>query len=71
MPALAESLTTREVEVLTLLAGPLRLKEIATQLSITTSTVKSHTLNIYGKFGVNKRRDAVSTAEALGILPRH
>ncbi len=71
LPALPESLTTREAEILSLLAGPLSLKEIARDLGITLSTVKSHTLNIYAKLGVSKRRDAVARAQALGNLSSH
>jgi ATP/maltotriose-dependent transcriptional regulator MalT len=37
---------------------------------ISTTTVKRHTINIYGKLGVNNRWDAVVKAEALKILPR-
>jgi LuxR family transcriptional regulator, maltose regulon positive regulatory protein len=71
VPPLVESLTRREVEILILLAGPLSLKEIARDLRISSSTIKSHTLNIYAKLEVNKRRDAVARAQTLGILPSH
>ncbi len=71
LPALPESLTTREAEILSLLAGPLSLKEIAGDLGISLSTVKSHTLNIYAKLGVSKRRDAVARAQALGNPSSH
>jgi LuxR family maltose regulon positive regulatory protein len=43
-------------------------KEIAHKLCLSTTTVKRHTVNLYGKLGVNKRWDAVIKAEALGIL---
>ena len=68
--ALAEPLTPREFEILELLREPLSIKEIAQKLSITHATVKRHTINLYGKLGVNKRRDAVAKAEELNILPR-
>jgi len=45
-------------------------KEIAGRLYLSTATVKRHLVNIYGKLGVNRRRDAVLKAEALGILAR-
>jgi LuxR family maltose regulon positive regulatory protein len=45
-------------------------KEIAGKLYLSTATVKRHLINIYEKLGVNRRRDAVLKAEALGILPR-
>ena len=68
-PALIEPLTTRELEILTLLREPLWPKEIARRLDISYLTVKRHTVNLYGKLGVNTRWDAVSTAVELGILP--
>jgi LuxR family transcriptional regulator, maltose regulon positive regulatory protein len=66
---LAEPLTPRELEVLNLLCGSLSIKEIALQLNISSETVKRHTANIYGKLGVNQRRNAVARAEELNILP--
>jgi LuxR family maltose regulon positive regulatory protein len=66
---LVEPLTDRELDVLALLPGRLSNKEIASQLALSTATVKRYTVNIYQKLGVNKRRDAVIKAEALGILP--
>ena len=66
---LAEPLTRRELEVLTLLRGPSSIKEIAQKLNISYATAKGHTINIYGKLGVNRRWDAVARAEELNILP--
>ena len=45
-------------------------KEIAHRLGLSPTTVKRHTVNLYGKLGVTKRWDAVIKAEALGVLPR-
>jgi LuxR family maltose regulon positive regulatory protein len=67
---LIEPLTGRELDVLALLRERLSNKEIARRLVISTTTVKRHTINIYGKLGVNNRWDAVVKAEALKILPR-
>jgi LuxR family maltose regulon positive regulatory protein len=67
--SLVEPLTRRELEVLTLLRGPLSIKEIAQKLNISYSTAKEYTINIYGKLGVNRRWDAVARAEELKILP--
>ena len=66
---LIEPLTPRELEVLDLLFGPMSIKEIAHTLNISYATVKRHSINIYAKLGVNNRRNAISRAEELKILP--
>lgn len=65
---LIEPLSDREVDVLRLLAEGLTNQEIGQKLFISLPTVKTHTSNIYGKLGVNSRRDAVARARALGLL---
>jgi len=65
---LAEPLTPRELEVLLLLREPLYIKEIAIKLNISYATAKRHTINIYGKLGVNQRGKALAKAEDLNIL---
>ncbi len=65
---LAEPLTPREAEVLRLMADGLSNQEIADRLVISLGTVKTHTANIHGKFGVNTRMQAVNQARALGLL---
>ncbi len=66
---LTEPLTTRELEVLSLLQGPSSIKEISSKLNITYATAKRHTINIYGKLGVNQRWHAVARARELNIIP--
>jgi len=66
---LAEPLTQRELEILRLMCEPMSLKEIAGELRISPLTVKRHSVNLYGKLGVNRRWDAVTKAISLGILP--
>jgi LuxR family transcriptional regulator, maltose regulon positive regulatory protein len=66
---LVEPLTAREMDVLMLLREPLSNKEIASRLYLSPSTVKRHTINLYGKLGVHSRSEAVAAATNLGILP--
>jgi LuxR family maltose regulon positive regulatory protein len=61
-------LTNRELDIISLLAKRLSNKEIANELYISSGTVKRHTINIYQKLGVNKRRDAVNKALELNLL---
>ena len=65
---LPESLTERELEVLSLLAAGLTNREIAQKLVISPETVKRHGASIYGKLGVGNRTQAVSRARELGLL---
>jgi LuxR family maltose regulon positive regulatory protein len=65
---LVEPLTPRELEVLALLDRHLTNKEIAVELVISYGTVKTHTLNIYRKLDVRKRREAVARAKDLNLL---
>jgi len=51
------------------LQGPSSIKEIALKLNTSYATARRHTINIYGKLGVNRRLDAVARAEELTILP--
>lgn len=63
-----EPLSERELEVLGLLAERLSDKEIAERLRISPLTVRRHSVNLYQKLHVNSRRQAVSRAQALGLL---
>jgi len=66
--SLIDPLTERELEVLRLLVTHLSSSEIAQELFIAASTVRSHVKSIYGKLDVHKRRDAVQRAKELGLL---
>ncbi|WP_164472884.1 protein kinase domain-containing protein [Cohnella candidum] len=61
-------LTTRELEVLALMASGSSNKEIAARLQVTTETVKAHTKNIFAKLGVGRRIQAVEEARRLHFL---
>ncbi len=67
-PLLDEPLTPRELEVLYLLGTGLTNRQIAEQLVIGAGTVKTHTLNIYGKLDVANRSQAILRAQELGLL---
>jgi DNA-binding NarL/FixJ family response regulator len=61
-------LTSREKEVLTLIAKGHDNRKIAETLSISEGTVKNHVSNIYEKIGVNSRAEAVAWAWEYGVV---
>jgi DNA-binding NarL/FixJ family response regulator len=63
-----DQLSPREVEVLTLVSQGHSNRDIAKTLHISTATVKTHLIHIYGKLGVSDRTAAVTTALEKGIL---
>jgi len=63
-----EPISPRELEVLSLMAGGKRNKEIAGELSIAEDTVKMHVRNILSKLQVNDRTEAVTIALRRGII---
>jgi len=62
------ALSPRETDILTLIAGGLSNKEIARSLYIGPETVKSHLKSVFTKLGVEKRAQAVSRAQTLGLV---
>jgi len=72
LPALddrtVDVLTSREREVLVLLAEGRTNREIAAALSVSLATVKSHLVRLYSKLGVNNRNEALGAAVAKGLL---
>ena len=65
---LVEPLSERELDVLRLFKTELSGPEIARELMIGLSTVRSHTKSIYSKLDVSNRRAAVIRAEELGLI---
>ncbi|MFW3170967.1 LuxR C-terminal-related transcriptional regulator [Geodermatophilus sp. CPCC 206100] len=63
-------LTERERAVLTLLPTQRSFGEIASELTVSHSTVKTHVRAIYTKLGVTSRREAVDQARTHGLLFR-
>jgi DNA-binding NarL/FixJ family response regulator len=68
-PAAApDGLTTREAEVLVLIAEGLSNPEIARRLSVSVATVKTHINNMFSKTGLKDRAQAVSYAYRTGLV---
>lgn len=65
---LVEPLSIREIEVLQLVIVGLSNQQIAADLNIAASTVKTHINNIYGKLGVQTRVQAINRARELGLI---
>ncbi len=63
-----EALSTRELEVLQLMAQGASNREIADQLVIALTTVKRHMSNIFGKLQVDNRTQAAACARRLKLL---
>jgi DNA-binding NarL/FixJ family response regulator len=64
----AGSLSSREVEVLGLLARGYTNEQIAGELFLSTSTVKKHVHKVISKLGVSDRTQATVLALELGLL---
>ena len=65
---LTEPLSQRELEVLRMLKTALSGPEIARELVIALSTVRTHTKSIYSKLNVSNRRAAVKRAAELNLI---
>lgn len=63
-----DALTTREIDVLRLIAGGNANKLVADRLSISEETVKGHVKNILSKLGASDRTHAVTIALKRGII---
>jgi LuxR family maltose regulon positive regulatory protein len=63
-----EPLTERELIVLRHLRSMMSTTEIASMLSVSANTVKTHVKNVYRKLGVGRRRDAIRRAQEVGLI---
>ena len=69
VPGLVEPLTSRELEVLGMLAVGRSNQAVAGELVVTINTVKKHVSHILDKLGTANRTEAVSRARELGLIP--
>ena len=69
VPGLVEQLTSRELEVLAMLAAGRSNQAIASELVVTLDTVKKHVSHVLGKLGAANRTEAVARSRELGLIP--
>ena len=62
------SLSPRELEVLSLVADGLSNREIGERLFLSQATVKSHLVHVFGKLGVESRTAATAEARHRGLI---
>jgi predicted ATPase/DNA-binding CsgD family transcriptional regulator len=67
---LEQSWSSRELEIIPLLAEGLTNREIAEKLILSPETIKWYNKQIFGKLGVNSRTQAAARARELGLLDR-
>jgi ATP/maltotriose-dependent transcriptional regulator MalT len=67
-PSAPDSLTSRELQVLLLIADGLSNREIAAQLVLSLGTVKWYTTSIYSKLRVQNRTQAAALAKQKNLL---
>ena len=65
---IVEPLTNREKEILILICNGRSAPQIAEELVVAVSTVRTHIKRIYAKLGVHSRHEAVARAQALGLV---
>lgn len=65
---LVAAIADREKEILTMVAGGLRNREIGERLGLTEGTVKWYLQQIFDKIGVRRRSQAALRARRLGLL---
>ena len=65
----ALGISSRELEVLALLAAGRSNKEIARRLDVSPNTVKTHVTKLFAKLEASRRTEAIQRARELGMLP--
>ena len=68
VPAALDELTTREIEVLRMMADGLGNKQIASRLGISDHTIKFHISSILDKLGASSRTEAVTLGIRMGLI---
>ena len=63
-------LTTRQLDVLRLLSNGRSTAEIATELGLSTTTVRNYIANLFVALGVHSRLQAVIAAREAGLIDR-
>ena len=69
VPGIVEPLTSRELEVLGMLAAGRSNQAIAAEFVVTLDTVKKHVSHVLDKLGAANRTEAVARARELGLIP--
>jgi LuxR family transcriptional regulator, maltose regulon positive regulatory protein len=68
-PGIVDPLTSRELEVLKMLAAGRSNQAIARELVVTLDTVKKHVGHVLGKLGAANRTEAAARARELSLIP--
>ena len=62
-------ITSRELEILELIAQGMSNREIAGKLFVSENTVKTHSSRVFDKLGARRRTQAVRLGKQCGLLP--
>ena len=62
-------ITTRELEILQLIAGGLSTREIAERLFVSENTVKTHSSRLFDKLDAKRRTQAVQIGKQMRLIP--
>ena len=68
MPAASPELTTKEREVLAVLARGVKLRQAADDLGVSYNTVATHVKRLYSKLNVSTRAEATLAATRIGLV---